>query len=275
MLLLRPREQIGNTLPVRHADAAWPDRVRQVPGAVLRAEAPLGGSVARPGLRPATALVIALAHLAAIGAAALVLPRRMAAPRQEPALAVLFQPPALPAAPQVLASAALPAETVSEAEALSPVPTLNLQADIRALSRAVRHQEAPRPVQATSQAASVPHTAVPRMAAPPTPAVPHASAARALAAWEAQVHQAVQDALIYPNAARLMHREGRTRVRFEYGHGGVFSVSVAESSGVAVLDQAALAAVTRAAIPPVPPEFFGQTRSLILWVRFSLTAEDG
>lgn len=243
--------------------------------ALLRAGAPLGGDVTRSGLRPATAFLVGLAHLALIGAAVIVLPARIVAPRPEPALAVVFQPPEPPAPPQILASFTWRAPSVNEAAALSPVPPLRLQGDTRVLApRPVRHQDAPRPVQAAPPAASVPQPVVTRPVAAQVQQPPHAST-RALDAWEAQVHQAVQDALVYPNAARLMHREGRTRVRFDYGNGSVSGVSVAETSGSAALDEAALAAVSRAAIPPPPPELAGQARSLILWVHFSLAAANG
>lgn len=242
--------------------------------ALLRAGAPLGGDATRSGLRPATAFAVGLAHLALIGAAALVLPGRIVAPRPEPALAVVFQPPEPPAPPQMLASSAWQAPAASEATALSPVPPLHLEGDTPVSApRPVRHQDAPHPVQAAPPAASAHQPVVPHPVAAPVPQAPHA-AAHALESWEAQVHQAVQDALVYPNAARLMHREGRTRVRFDYGSGSVSGVSVAETSGSAALDAAALAAVSRAAIPPPPPELAGQARSLILWVRFSL-ASDG
>ncbi len=243
--------------------------------ALLRAEAPPGGAATPAGLRPSTALVVAFAHLGVIAAAAIALPGRIVAFRPQAALSIVFEPPAPPAPPQMLAAGTLPAPAVSVTTALSRIAPLNLPADTHApLPRAARRYDAPRPSQAVQQTTVVQPEAATNTRAAASHLAPPAPSPRVLDAWEAQVHQAVQDALAYPSAARLMRREGRTRVRFEYGHDAVSSVSVAESSGFSVLDQAALGAVTRAAIPAPPPEIAGQTRSLILWVSFSLTAED-
>ena len=250
---------------------------QHVPNPVLlRAGTPPGCGTTPAGLRPGTAVLVAFAHLAVIGAAMVAFPRQIPAPKPEITMSVVFQPPAPPQPPQMLAEAALPAPSVSEASTLAPIPPLDLPADTSGvLPRVARHRATPRPAKAVQQTAIVQLTAPPETSAAPVhPAAPPALSAHALDAWEARVHQAVQNALVYPNAARLMHREGRTRVRFAYGHNAVSSAGVAESSGLSSLDQAALGAVTRAAIPPPPPEIAGQTRSLILWVNFSLTTAD-
>jgi protein TonB len=95
-----------------------------------------------------------------------------------------------------------------------------------------------------------------------------------LAAWEARIRQAVQDAAIYPNSARMLHREGRARVRFTYDRGTVAQVSVVESSHFAALDAAALSAVTGAALPDPPAALGPQTRTMLVWVQFSLVGDD-
>ncbi len=260
---------------------------QQVPDPVsLRAGTLPDRGIMPAGLRPATAAAVAAAHLAVLGAAAIAFAGRMPEPRPDIAMSVVFQPPAPPVPPQpprrpaqatlpapAVSQVALPAPAGSQESTLAPIPPLGLPAGPRGMPPRARHRAAPRPAKAVRQAAIVQKAIAPetstspaRPAAPPPAPSPHA-----LEAWEARVHEAVQNALVYPSAARLMHREGRARVRFEYGHNAVSSAAVVGSSGSFSLDQAALAAVIRAAVPPPPPEIAGQTRSLVLWVDFALT----
>ncbi len=243
---------------------------------LLRGIAPPGVSAARGGPRPATACAAVLAHLIIIAAAVIVLPSRSLPPSQDAAIPVIFLPVSPPAPPQTLAAETIPAPALSLPDTLSPLPPLTVPADPRALlPRIVHRRTVPARTQLAQQtdaARQAPPATPPvqRPASPPAPSAP--SSSFALHAWEASVHQAVQNALVYPNAARLMHREGRARVRFEYTHNAVSGVAVAQSSGLSSLDSAAAAAVMRAAIPPPPPELASQTHSLTLWVNFSLTA---
>jgi protein TonB len=127
----------------------------------------------------------------------------------------------------------------------------------------------------TSPSSTVPAPA-PATAAihPPQTATPQPVAPAALAGWEARIRQAVQDAAIYPASARLQRRQGRTQVQFAYADGTVSTVMVVRSSESAVLDAAALAAVTRAQMPSPPPDLGPQHRTMLVWVQFTLTAED-
>jgi protein TonB len=237
--------------------------------------APSSGA-ARGGPRPATACLAAAAHLTIIAAATFMLPARILPPSQDAAIPVIFQPASPQDPPQTLSAETLPASATSLPDTLTPIPPLNIPADPRALlPRTVHHRSPPATIRMARQTEAARQTSPPAApvqlpAPPPAPSTP--SSAQALHAWEASVHQAVQNALIYPNAARLMHYEGRTRVRFDYSHNAVSGVAVAQSSGLSSLDSAAAAAVMRAAIPPPPPELASQTHSLILWVNFSLTA---
>ena len=54
---------------------------------------------------------------------------------------------------------------------------------------------------------------------------------------------AIQAALHYPESARMAGMSGRTRVAFRYRDGVVSNVSVVVSSGMGLLDRAAVAAV--------------------------------
>jgi TonB family protein len=84
----------------------------------------------------------------------------------------------------------------------------------------------------------------------------------------------VQDAAIYPVAARLLHRDGSAQIRFDYDRGAIENASVAQTSRVGALDNAALAAVTRAAIPDPPAELGPQKRTMLVWVQFRLVSEE-
>jgi protein TonB len=108
-----------------------------------------------------------------------------------------------------------------------------------------------------------PHPPPPASAAPPAPASPNAS-------FEGALRAAIEAALHYPDSARMAGMTGRTRVAFEYRDGVVSDVKVLISSGVGLLDRAAIAAVRDAAYPKPEPAFVGKTLSEQLWVTFKL-----
>jgi periplasmic protein TonB len=85
---------------------------------------------------------------------------------------------------------------------------------------------------------------------------------------------AIQAALHYPESARMAGMSGRTRVAFRYRDGVVSNVSVVVSSGMGLLDRAAVAAVRDAAYPKPEPAFVGKTLSEQLWVTFNLDDHD-
>jgi protein TonB len=104
---------------------------------------------------------------------------------------------------------------------------------------------------------------------PPAPAAPAAPAAPT-PSFEGALRAAIQAALRYPESARMAGMAGRTRVAFQYRDGVVSDVSVVVSSGIGVLDRAALAAVRDAPYPKPEPAFVGKTLSEQLWVTFNL-----
>jgi protein TonB len=85
---------------------------------------------------------------------------------------------------------------------------------------------------------------------------------------------AIQAALHYPESARMASISGRTRVAFQYRDGVVSDVRVVVSSGMGLLDRAAVAAVRDAAYPKPEPAFVGKTLSEQLWVTFNLDDHD-
>ncbi len=124
---------------------------------------------------------------------------------------------------------------------------------------------APAPPSATpTEPAPAPHPQPPAL--PPAPAAPNAS-------FEGALRAAIQAALHYPESARLAGISGRTRVAFQYQDGAVSGVRVVVSSGIGLLDRAAVAAVEGAPYPKPEPAFVGRTLSEQLWVTFDLNSQ--
>ncbi|MCC8971204.1 TonB family protein [Bradyrhizobium brasilense] len=95
-----------------------------------------------------------------------------------------------------------------------------------------------------------------------------APSAGAMSSFQGQMRRAVESALIYPASARASGQHGRARVTFDYLDGHVSGVSLSQSSGSSVLDQAALATVRSAHYPPPPPEMSHRTLHLSIFVEF-------
>jgi len=136
----------------------------------------------------------------------------------------------------------------------------------------------PTPVAPTPSATA---TEAPPPAAPATPATPAAPATHAAPtaptapagptpSFEGALRASIEAALHYPEAARMAGMAGRTRVAFHYRDGVVSDVTVVISSGMGMLDRAALAAVRDANCPKPEPAFAGKTLSEQLWVNFNL-----
>ncbi len=220
----------------------------------------------KPGLRPVLLLAASAIHAALIAAFCLLIIHRPASPPPPPATTALatatLQPPALP----VIASLANVPPIAIIQGAAPPHPRPKRQVPVRSAIASPA---------LTSPSSTVPAPA-PATAAihPPQTATPQPVAPAALAGWEARIRQAVQDAAIYPASARLQRRQGRTQVQFAYADGTVSTVMVVQSSESALLDAAALAAVTRAQMPSPPPDLGPQHRTMLVWVQFTLTAED-
>ncbi len=115
---------------------------------------------------------------------------------------------------------------------------------------------------------------VPRVAADETGAVRReatqgaASDADQEASLEARIRDAVQAAVRYPAAARMMEITGRARVRLDYRDGLVNGSLLAQSSGTPMLDQAALSAAQGAHYPATPPALAGRLMRFLVWVEF-------
>ena len=93
--------------------------------------------------------------------------------------------------------------------------------------------------------------------------------ANAESSLEARIREAVQAAVQYPAAARMMSLRGRARVRLDYQDGAVGDVELAQSAGNGLLDNAAMKAVRQAQYPRPPSEIAGRLLRLLVWVDFS------
>ena len=87
-----------------------------------------------------------------------------------------------------------------------------------------------------------------------------AGSADILAAFEARMTSAIDAAKVYPKIALLNGEQGVVTVSFDYIDGVVSDVHVEKSSGYHSIDDSAIKAVLRAALPPKPAEVVGQDR---------------
>ncbi|WP_407275257.1 TonB family protein [Halothiobacillus sp. DCM-1] len=111
--------------------------------------------------------------------------------------------------------------------------------------------------------------------APPVPsAPPTVSQPRITPSFEASVRSAVQSALRYPPAARMMHLAGKTKVAFDYQEGVVSHARVLVSSGSDLLDRAAIEAVRDAHYPSPEAAQAHARLHFELWVEFVLNDTD-
>ena len=192
----------------------------------------------------------------------------------------------VPPAPVDIAMAPNPAPTEQAPTAPKPPPKVveppRPRPPVHATPRPVPTPASPPPPAQTPTAVAAPppvvdtRPAMPVAAAapappPPAPAATDTGARRA--AFEAQLRAAVQAAVHYPAAAKLMRLHGKTLVAFDYQDRRVGEVRVAQSSGSGELDRAALAAVQGAEFPPPPGDLAGRTLHFDVWVRFFLQDE--
>lgn len=107
--------------------------------------------------------------------------------------------------------------------------------------------------------------------APAQPSPPPATAGKADANLEyaGKVRAAVQAAVIYPPAAISLKFSGRTRVSFFLRNSSPSQAKVIISSGMGLIDRAALQSVLNAAYPAPPEALRGKDESYEIWVEFT------
>jgi protein TonB len=171
-----------------------------------------------------------------------------------------MQPRRVPAAHQ--------ARVARAAAAPQPQPVTSPHAPARR-TQAVARPPAQAPDMPQAPAQDTPPAQSTAPAPSPTPA-PVNAAAHPDASFDATLRAAIQAALRYPASARMEGTTGRTLVAFVYRDGAVSGIHVVTSSGVGLLDHAALAAVRDAVCPPPPHGFEGASLPERLWVDFTL-----
>ena len=90
--------------------------------------------------------------------------------------------------------------------------------------------------------------------------------------FAARLKAAIQAAVSYPPVAREMGLRGKTRVEFLFRDGNLRQARIVQTSGNAMIDRAALAAVTNALCPPAPETLLGKDLPYQVMVTFELNA---
>ncbi|MBC7414963.1 MAG: TonB family protein [Herminiimonas sp.] len=85
----------------------------------------------------------------------------------------------------------------------------------------------------------------------------------------ARVKAAVQAGIVYPPAALALNFRGRARVEFRLRDGVASQLRILTSSGMGMVDRAALQALQVATYPPAPANFAGKEETFQVWVEFN------
>ncbi|MGC8702415.1 MAG: energy transducer TonB [Thiomonas sp.] len=201
-------------------------------------------------------------------------------------------PPPPPPPIQIVLEAPKPApKTVAPPAPKPPEPKPVPKPVVKPLPKPIVHKVQPKPVQppqpqpapqptpkVEAPPAPAPDTkpampvAAPAPLAPPPPPAPAApDVASIKATFEAELRSAIQAAVRYPQAAKMMQLTGKTLVGFDFQDGTVSHLRVLTSSGADLLDHAALDAVRNAPYPATPRELQGKSMAFTIWVRFHLS----
>ena len=135
----------------------------------------------------------------------------------------------------------------------------------------------PRPTPAPIKTVTPPSPLPSPVQAPPPPPVketpppsPPPVSAAVKADYLAQVKGAIQAAVHFPEAARMLGQSGKVLVRFYLQDGRISRVSIVQKGSLDDFNAAALAAVRQAKLPPVPAGLQGKSFDLQVWVEFVL-----
>ena len=127
----------------------------------------------------------------------------------------------------------------------------------------------PPPTIASPLTQPVAHTPEP-VAAPVAPPPPPAASAAPSAEYIAKVRAAVQGAFEYPMAAKVQDFKGRARVAFSLNDTRPSGARIVVSSGMSIVDRAALKAVEGASYPPAPEALSHADQAFEVWVSFGV-----
>jgi len=259
------------------------------------------GGIATTPRRSGFAFAGAVALHAGLAALLLLIGHRVLRPPPEapPQLSMVFAPPEPAAAPapvaepQQSATEPQPPPAVHPEPAPPPPPTpVPVPAEV-APPPVAQPVPAPRPVAVKPEARPIarpahrPPAALPR--SPPAPVAPSAPAAAtapttpsapaiaapgsadAVAGWRSALAAWLQSHKTYPALARRTGDQGRVVVHFTVDREGrVTVVALVQSSGSAVLDEAAEALLRSARLPPFPAGMAQPQISITLPIRYAL-----
>ncbi|MBN2690660.1 MAG: energy transducer TonB [Burkholderiaceae bacterium] len=231
---------------------------------------------------PLAALAALLLEVALIGAVVW-WSRHPASPPPPPPVQIVLEAPK-PAPKTVAPPTPKPPEP-------KPVPKPIPKPVVKPLPKPIVHKAPPKPVQPPTPTpapqptpkveappAPAPDTkpampvAAPTHPAPPSPPAPPApDVASIKATFEAELRSAIQAAVRYPQAAKMMQLTGKTLVGFDFRDGAISHLRVLTSSGADLLDHAALDAVRNAPYPTTPQALQGKSMAFTIWVRFHLS----
>jgi len=201
-------------------------------------------------------------------------PPAMEEPQVQPEIAEPLPEPESEPEPELPPEPVPEPEPLPEAEATAvalPMPaTMSAELRQQRLDAPATNPQRPRQPPPERPRSQPPASSPPPQATPPSQ--PAASGGPTPQQWQQQVLRHLDRHKTYPRAAQRAGEEGVAQIRFTIDASGrVLSVSLAASSGIAALDQAAIETARRASPVPRPPASAGQgTISLTAAIRFSL-----
>lgn len=157
-------------------------------------------------------------------------------PRQAPLPAVIAAPPA-PAAP---------------AEPVVPV------------------QPEPAPLPPIDAPPPPPAPPAPPVAAPPAPVAPVENLDALIDGFGRDLSRAFEANKVYPRVAQMRNIQGKLKLKFVFANGEMTDVTVAESSGQKLLDDAAIAAARKLRMPALLGRLTRESFSIVLPVDYAL-----
>jgi protein TonB len=176
----------------------------------------------------------------------------------------------------VTMNAAIPAPPQPSAPP-KPVVKTQPKIDPHAFKKQVVKKVQPKPVKTEEVAKPTPTTAQNKAVTQPTHAEKPTQAAQGKpdinAVFREKIRSAVQNAVIYPAAARISHLIGDAQVWFMYRNGKVSSPKILTRSGSGMLDRAAIAAVSNAEYPMPTKDLADRDLAFEVWVKFTQTAD--
>lgn len=129
----------------------------------------------------------------------------------------------------------------------------------------------PPPVTAPELAEPAPPTETPPAPATTAPPRQHHASVAEINKWHTEIVAQIERHKTYPPAARARGQKGVVQVAFSIDQQGRLVLSrVAQASGHALLDEAAMAALQKSQFPPPPAGIPGDTFTFTIPVRFRL-----